>query len=63
VGLIIGILGDPLRVLLGGATGLLIGSLFDVEDSDETESALGGSRLLGAAGTHGPDRRGNRAEP
>src|SRR3954468_7055724 len=40
VGLVIGILGGPLGVLVGGATGLLIGSLFDVEDTDETESAL-----------------------
>jgi len=27
-------------VLIGGATGLLIGSLFDLEDSDQSESVL-----------------------
>ena len=41
VGSIIAILGGPLGVLLGGATGLWIGSPFDLEDSDDTESALG----------------------
>jgi uncharacterized membrane protein len=40
VGLIIGILGGPFGVLLAGATGLLIGSLYDLEDADETESVL-----------------------
>jgi uncharacterized membrane protein len=40
VGLVIGILGGPFGVLIGGATGLLVGSLFDVADDDDTESAL-----------------------
>jgi uncharacterized membrane protein len=40
IGLVIGILGGPFGVLLGGATGLLIGSLFDIDDEEETESAL-----------------------
>jgi uncharacterized membrane protein len=40
VGLIIGILGGPFGVLIGGATGLLVGSLFDMADDDDTESAL-----------------------
>jgi uncharacterized membrane protein len=40
VGLIVGILGGPFGVLLGGATGLLIGSLFDEHDEGATESAL-----------------------
>src|SRR3954452_662241 len=40
VGLVIGILGGPFGVLSGGATGLLVGSLFDVADDDDTESAL-----------------------
>jgi uncharacterized membrane protein len=40
VGLLIGILGGPLGVLVGGATGLLIGSLFDLDDEDDTESVL-----------------------
>jgi hypothetical protein len=42
VGLLIGILGGPLGVLIGGATGLLVGSLFDLEDADDTESVLTG---------------------
>lgn len=40
VGLVIGILGGPFGVLIGGATGLLVGSLFDVAEDDDTESAL-----------------------
>jgi uncharacterized membrane protein len=40
IGLIIGILGGPFGVLLSGATGLLVGSLFDLADDDDTESAL-----------------------
>ena len=40
IGLIVGILGGPFGVLIGGATGLLIGSLFDLDDVEETESAL-----------------------
>jgi uncharacterized membrane protein len=40
VGLVIGILGGPFGVLIGGATGLLVGSLFDLEDDDDTQSAL-----------------------
>src|SRR2546430_5618255 len=40
VGLVIGILGGPFGVLIGGATGLLVGSLFDMADDDDTESAL-----------------------
>jgi uncharacterized membrane protein len=39
-GLIIGVLGGPVGVLLGGTAGLLTGSLFDVTDEDDTESAL-----------------------
>ena len=40
VGLLIGILGGPLGVLLGGATGLTIGSLYDMADADDTDSVL-----------------------
>jgi uncharacterized membrane protein len=40
IGLLVGILGGPFGVLIGGATGLLIGSLYDVDDVDETESVL-----------------------
>ena len=37
----VGILGGPLGVIVGGATGLLAGSLFDIHDDDETRSVLG----------------------
>jgi uncharacterized membrane protein len=40
IGLLIGILGGPFGVLIGGATGLLIGSLYDVDDADDTDSVL-----------------------
>jgi uncharacterized membrane protein len=40
IGLVIGIIGGPFGVLLGGATGLLIGSLFDIDDDEESDSAL-----------------------
>jgi uncharacterized membrane protein len=41
IGLLVGILGGPLGVLLGGSTGLLVGSLFDMDEVDTTESVLG----------------------
>jgi len=40
VGVLIGVLGGPLGVLVGGASGVLVGSLFDEDDTDETDSAL-----------------------
>jgi uncharacterized membrane protein len=40
IGLTVGVLGGPLGVLLGGATGLMVGSLFDMDDEDATDSAL-----------------------
>jgi uncharacterized membrane protein len=40
IGLVVGIIGGPLGILLGGATGVFVGSLFDLHDSDETLSAL-----------------------
>jgi len=42
IGLLVGIIGGPFGVLIGGASGLFVGSLFDIHDIDETESALGG---------------------
>ena len=41
VGLLVGVIGGPFGVLVGGATGLLAGSLFDLEDIDDTQSVLG----------------------
>ncbi len=41
LGLLIGIIGGPLGMLIGSASGLLVGSLFDLSDVEETESALG----------------------
>lgn len=41
LGLLLGIIGGPLGMLIGGTGGLMIGSLFDLYDVDETESALG----------------------
>ena len=41
MGLMLGIIGGPFGVLIGGATGLMVGSLYDLADSEETESALG----------------------
>jgi uncharacterized membrane protein len=40
VGLLIGIIGGPLGMLIGGASGVFVGSLFDIHDIDKTESAL-----------------------
>lgn len=40
LGLLIGILGGPFGVLIGGATGLLIGSLYDVDEAIEEDSVL-----------------------
>jgi uncharacterized membrane protein len=41
LGLLIGILAGPFGLLLGGWTGALIGSVIDLQDADETDSALG----------------------
>lgn len=40
VGLLVGILAGPFGILIGGATGLLIGSLFDADDAEDTQSVL-----------------------
>ncbi len=40
IGLIVGILGGPFGILIGGATGLLVGSLFDMDDLADEGSAL-----------------------
>jgi uncharacterized membrane protein len=41
VGLLVGIIGGPLGMLIGATAGLFAGSLLDIEDADDTESALG----------------------
>ncbi len=41
IGLLLGIIGGPLGVLLGGSYGALVGSLFDLDEVDTTESVLG----------------------
>jgi uncharacterized membrane protein len=40
VGLLVGIIGGPLGMLIGGTAGLVVGSLFDIDDTDHTDSAL-----------------------
>ena len=39
-GLLLGIIGGPLGMLIGGTAGLMAGSMFDIADADETDSAL-----------------------
>jgi uncharacterized membrane protein len=41
IGLLIGILGGPVGMLVGGTYGLFVGSLFDIYDAGESDSALG----------------------
>jgi uncharacterized membrane protein len=41
IGLLIGVLGGPIGVLVGGTYGLIVGSMFDIYDADEADSALG----------------------
>lgn len=40
LGLLIGILGGPLGVLIGGTYGLMLGSLVDLDEAEETDSVL-----------------------
>jgi len=40
LGLLIGILGGPLGVLIGGTYGLMVGSLVDLHELEETDSVL-----------------------
>jgi uncharacterized membrane protein len=40
IGLLIGIIGGPVGVLLGGTYGMVVGSLFDIDDVETTESVL-----------------------
>jgi uncharacterized membrane protein len=40
IGLLLGILAGPFGIFIGGITGLLVGSLFDIEDQSEEGSVL-----------------------
>ncbi len=40
IGLLVGILGGPLGVLIGAGTGVLVGSLFDLDEAEDTDSVL-----------------------
>jgi uncharacterized membrane protein len=40
LGLLLGIIGGPFGMLIGGTSGLLVGSMFDLYDLDEADSAL-----------------------
>jgi uncharacterized membrane protein len=50
IGLLLGVIGGPFGVLIGGATGLMVGSLYDRADYEETDSALGAISSLVRAG-------------
>jgi uncharacterized membrane protein len=41
IGLLLGVIGGPIGMLLGGTYGALVGSMFDIYDAGEAESALG----------------------
>ena len=41
IGLLLGIIGGPFGVLIGGATGQRLGSLYDLADYEDTDSAPG----------------------
>jgi uncharacterized membrane protein len=41
IGLLVGIIGGPIGMLLGGTYGALVGSMFDIDEVDTTESVLG----------------------
>jgi uncharacterized membrane protein len=48
IGLLIGVIGGPLGVLVGGTYGLFVGSLFDLSDIEEADSAL--AQISGSVG-------------
>ncbi len=64
IGLTIGIIGGPVGMLIGGTSGLFAGSLVDLGDLDESESALsqisssakvGHTTLLAEVAEHSPE--------
>jgi uncharacterized membrane protein len=46
IGLLIGVIGGPIGVLIGGTYGLFVGSMFDMSDFDDADSAL--ARISGS---------------
>jgi uncharacterized membrane protein len=59
--LLLGVLGGPLGVLIGGTTGLLTGSLYDLDDADATHSTL--AALSGAVRAGGNTLLAELREP
>jgi uncharacterized membrane protein len=64
LGLLLGIIAGPFGMLIGGTTGLLVGSLFDIDDAEGADSALatiagsvkvGHTSLLAIVGEQSPD--------
>jgi uncharacterized membrane protein len=64
IGLLIGIIGGPFGMLIGSASGVFVGSLFDLQDIEETDSALsaisdsvqvGRTALLAAVSEQSPE--------
>lgn len=64
LGLLLGVIGGPFGMLLGGTTGLLVGSLVDLDDAEGADSALaaisdsvkaGHTSLLAVVGERAPE--------
>jgi uncharacterized membrane protein len=52
IGLLLGIIGGPLGMLIGGTGGLMIGSMIDIDEMEETDSSLAAiSSSVPAGGT------------
>ena len=54
IGLLVGIIGGPLGMLLGGTYGALVGSLFDIDDVETTESVVAMSLMSNSDPTSAP---------
>ncbi len=51
VGAVVGLLTGPLGLLVGGATGAVVGSLFDIAESEDSHAVLGAMSRAVAPGT------------